>query len=794
MRTQGGRRRARRLSAALAATVLLAAVTVGSDVGAGPPGSESTLVHPSQGVLRQWDLSPDGDRVVYTMRQHGSTQIDLYSVPTDGGPRVQLNESHANAPGGFEVTPDSSTVVWLQGLSLYSAPIDGGPRQLLAFPVAEYGVTADSTTVAYVHGDDPNVTISATAIDGSTTPTVLATSGVPDADGYAIERLLAISPDGAHVVFRQIEAVSAQRRLYAVPISGGTAPRDVSTGTELVGHPWAFSSDGAHLVFQAFDDTGRSNLYSADLASGSGGPTRLNDPTVETYGHWPGVIDDTGNHVVFMTASGGTVADGLARSPVAGGASTTIVGPLSTNFVRSYVPASPGFVLVELGDTTWHRVPTGGGTLDPITGVSPPSSITDVTPTPDGQDVLFIEKQPFNNNGDLRRMPIAGGPSTSLGVQASSVTAITADSSTVIFKQFDFPSTLNMVPITGGATTKLNGSLIAQNVIVPEDGDRVVFDHSNGPVLGQNWLQSVDLRAAPAGPALLRVTTEPAVPSQVTVNGIPADTWGLTWARFSAGTYEVCFTDLDGWTTPPCSIVETSPGVTATVTGSFTQRGQLRVLTEPAVPATITVDGVDRNDWGVWVDMEPGTREVCFGAAPGYIAPDCQEAVITAGATTTITGSYVPGAGPDTPPHGLLRVVTDPPVPAMISVDGIERDRWGLQWLKVGRGGQYRVCFGDVPGFETPRCQTADFDVVSARTITGTYVQRGYIRAVTFPARPSTIFIDGIPRNDWGVWTDVPTGDHEVCWSEVDGFAPPCQPISVLPGDTRTAVGEWPAG
>ena len=36
-----------------------------------------------------------------------------------------------------------------------------------------------------------------------------------------------------------------------------------------------------------------------------------------------------------------------------------------------------------------------------------------------------------------------------------------------------------------------------------------------------------------------------------------------------------------------------------------------------------------------------------------------------------------------------------------------------------------------------------------------TYEQNGYLRAITSPALPSTISVDGVARNDWGLWTEV---------------------------------------
>jgi hypothetical protein len=77
------------------------------------------------------------------------------------------------------------------------------------------------------------------------------------------------------------------------------------------------------------------------------------------------------------------------------------------------------------------------------------------------------------------------------------------------------------------------------------------------------------------------------------------------------------------------------------VAGTFTQRGFLRVLTSPAAAATILVDGVPRDDWGMWTDVPTGAHTVCFGSVLGYVnQPPCQTTTIAAGTTTTVTGSY----------------------------------------------------------------------------------------------------------------------------------------------------------
>lgn len=47
--------------------------------------------------------------------------------------------------------------------------------------------------------------------------------------------------------------------------------------------------------------------------------------------------------------------------------------------------------------------------------------------------------------------------------------------------------------------------------------------------------------------------------------------------------------------------------------------------TNPAVPATIFVDGIPRNDWGMWQTFEPGTYKISYGPVAGYVAPPARD-------------------------------------------------------------------------------------------------------------------------------------------------------------------------
>jgi len=138
----------------------------------------------------------------------------------------------------------------------------------------------------------------------------------------------------------------------------------------------------------------------------------------------------------------------------------------------------------------------------------------------------------------------------------------------------------------------------------------------------------------------LRVVSSPAVPTQITVDNNTADTYGVSYMKVLPGYHVVTFSHVEGFIEPaPFTSVLVNPGQTTTVTGNFVQRAFLHVTTSPAVPGTIYVDGIPRNDWGMWTDFPVGNHTVCFGTVVGLTAPPCQDVDLkTSGAT--ISGTY----------------------------------------------------------------------------------------------------------------------------------------------------------
>ncbi|OGS42871.1 MAG: hypothetical protein A3K67_05355 [Euryarchaeota archaeon RBG_16_62_10] len=291
---------------------------------------------------------------------------------------------------------------------------------------------------------------------------------------------------------------------------------------------------------------------------------------------------------------------------------------------------------------------------------------------------------------------------------------------------------------------------------------------------------------------LLRVTTNPAVPTMISIDGVWASPWGLNWVKLDPGTYTLSFSDVPGFVTPADVEVTIVAGETTNYMATFVPCGSLRVITSPAVPSTIYVNGIPRNDWGFWVDVPAGTYTVSFGAVANYNTPAPQTVTVTSGGYAEVTGVFTsnPGApGPDPATYGLLRVTTNPAVPSMIYINGVWASPWGLNWVKLAPG-TYTLTFSDVPGFVTPA--DVEVTIVAGETTNymATFVPCGSLRVITSPAVPSTIYVNGIPRNDWGFWVDVPAGTYTVSFGAVANYNTPApQTVTVTSGGYAEVTG-----
>src|SRR5256712_13557251 len=108
--------------------------------------------------------------------------------------------------------------------------------------------------------------------------------------------------------------------------------------------------------------------------------------------------------------------------------------------------------------------------------------------------------------------------------------------------------------------------------------------------------------------------------------------------------------------------------------------GSLGGTTTPAVVSTISVNGVPRDDWGMWTAFAPGTYTVHFGLVSGYNPRADQTAIVTAGAVKPNTGAFTSNPtepGTDPPTLGFLCRTPKPPTAWEILVYAAAADDLG---------------------------------------------------------------------------------------------------------------------
>ncbi len=200
--------------------------------------------------------------------------------------------------------------------------------------------------------------------------------------------------------------------------------------------------------------------------------------------------------------------------------------------------------------------------------------------------------------------------------------------------------------------------------------------------------------------------------------------------------------------------------------------------------ATLTVLDVSG---GPIVEVPLATQIVSVGATFGpdghlYLAGIADSAVLRI--------RYAPGV--QTP--GLLRTTTIPPVPSLISLDGLPRTQWGVDWLQLDPG-TYQRCFSDVPGFVTPVCEDVEVASTATTVDAAVFAAQATLQVTTRIAGttsgvPSVISIDGAAADDWGVFTSIDPGLHEICWGPVaDQQPPPCQTVDLVAGAHHVVEG-----
>ncbi len=313
-----------------------------------------------------------------------------------------------------------------------------------------------------------------------------------------------VSPDGNTAVYIADQDTNGVAELYSAPLGSGDVTK-LSDSLVEAGDVWHFeiSSDSSTVIYVADQDTDDVyELYSVPIHGGA--PSRIH-PALDLFGD-QGVgdfrISPDGNTVLFtadFNASSETY--GLFRVPINGGAVSPVAGPLAAGREIENFRISPdGSVVVYRADQDaddyleLYSVSIEGGLTTKISsGSSLPfgNGVEDFKISPDSSTVVYL-RDIFVT--EVYSVPITGG--TSIKLNGSLPTGsgpfpignvqdfeISADSTTVVYRadqDDDEIYEIYGVPIDGGASSKLNSALVSGGDVsgfqISEDSSTVVYD------------------------------------------------------------------------------------------------------------------------------------------------------------------------------------------------------------------------------------------------------------------------------------------------------------------------------
>ncbi len=450
----------------------------------------------ADGYVFEFELAPDGRRVVFTARRRLSEPLALYSALVDPGtspngrarrsppvPRVRLSDGHVSS---FRISDDSRMVVYQKGLGyeLHGVPIAGGISRMLSGPLVAggsvrlhgYRISPDGARVVYLADQDTDDTheLYGVPIDASSPPVRLNAPLPPGGDVWNTE--FDISRDGQRVVYLAEQVADGVFGYFSVPIDAGASPVQLSApllpGETL--QTFRISPLGRVVYLIDWGCGEGFDLHSVPL-DGSSAPLKINGrhegecgEEQDEYDNFDFELSPDGRTVVYLTDQDGEEVYELYSAPVDGGVSATRHG-------RVFPRPRP----VKLN----APLPPGGDVGDEYEG-------TNFAVSPDSALVVYRAEQETSGLLELFVAPIDGSavsrklnPRLALGGVPGDVffAAISPDGQRVVYtaNQEDYELVeLYSAQIGGGAVPiKLSDPQepVAGKVEITADGGRVVY-------------------------------------------------------------------------------------------------------------------------------------------------------------------------------------------------------------------------------------------------------------------------------------------------------------------------------
>lgn len=436
---------------------------------------------PSGRNVESYQLSPDGQRVVFLADADFEDQFELYSVSIKGGVVTKLNQRLLldSDVSRFLISPDGQWVVYqiiaANGIgSLYSIAIDGSGSRLLEsgsqFFSDAHGkfILNNKNTLVFESFSDPS---GATLIHS-----IFRTNGIsmgqiaggsyPLSNGFSSIRF---SSNDETIVYLYDPDVATKFELYAAQLTPTTSGQhqNVSNGIKInapindngdVNSNYIISPDGSRVIYSAnrFGGAGDNLLYSADTTGLTNAITLLNiSQAPQKLGGFK--LTPNGQTVIFEARLSTDVNEEVYNYysiPVAGGTRTSLterpVGEAIRDFTFDISADSKYLVLannrfgpddnpnghlysidIDAGFSSTLKLndlPSAGSSYPPNATITPDGkTVIYSTATGTAQSIYALPVSPFvPNNGVL----LHSNPFTE-----SEVVAVSPNSEQVIYRQ-----------------------------------------------------------------------------------------------------------------------------------------------------------------------------------------------------------------------------------------------------------------------------------------------------------------------------------------------------------------------
>jgi hypothetical protein len=466
-----------------------------------------------------FQISPDGSRVVYRASDVAGSRRRLYSAPSDGSAPPALL-SPVLMPGEtvsqFKIAPDGQTVLFLiENLStnkqeLYKVPLLDGDVDKLNGPlpvfarVEQFMISPNGQYVVY-RADidaDNSFDLFSVPLDGDAVLRINAALG----NDRSIESDFAISPDSKRVVYRadlnsnnvvevftsSLSATGSTRLNDDLVLGGDVSSFQITPNSQSVLY---IADQDANSHFDLYRVNFIDELAPASDLQAVGKSVKLNSPLAFQGSVKQFLITSDSKRVVYRADGEQFATNELYSVALLNGTPTKLNPALVTGgAIMADFQLSPdnAWVVYRADQETegvdeLYRVPTQGGVVQKINGLLA-GAVDRFAISANSLHVVYRADQDLVGKKELYSALLAGGNPTKLNpptVDNDSVRSytISPDSNRVLYimdaDQLPFIDELYSVPVTGGTNSKLNGPIIDRGGVtdfrISSDSSRVVY-------------------------------------------------------------------------------------------------------------------------------------------------------------------------------------------------------------------------------------------------------------------------------------------------------------------------------